>query len=86
MQTLPSLDEIRQRAWRIGTTLTSLAREAGVHPSTALRGADGRSDPRMSKVKRVYDVLLKRERAAVNVARDVARDLPDEPAREGSLS
>lgn len=56
--------EIKTRAEAIGVSLKDLARDVGVHHSTAYRGARG-GDLKISTVRKLERALVERERRAL---------------------
>lgn len=61
MQHPVALSEIEKRAKAINLRLKSVARAAGLHPSTAYRGAKEGADVRMSTASRLADVVTAEE-------------------------
>lgn len=62
MQQIVAISEIKTRAEAIGLSLKRLARDAGVHSSTAYRGASGKtSDPRGSTLRKLTRALQTKE-------------------------
>lgn len=61
MQSESAITELKSRAAAIGLTLGALARVAKVAPSTAYRGAGGKSDWRWSTIQKLKEALTAKE-------------------------
>ncbi len=61
MQYSFSIGQIEQRAQAVNVCLKTLAQSAGLHPSTAYRGAKAGADVKISTASRLGDALVAEE-------------------------
>jgi predicted transcriptional regulator len=71
MQHLAAISELKSRAERIGWSLGRLATKAGVAPSTAYRGLNGKHDTGGRKIRAMLAALEEEERRVAQHLLDV---------------
>ena len=62
--TLPTAQDIKDRAYRVGLTPTGACVAAGVHPDVLNRWLAGDTTPTLGKLQAILDLLAERERNA----------------------
>ena len=62
--TLPTAQDIKDRAYRVGLTPTGACVAAGVHPDVLNRWLAGDTTPTLGRLQAILDILAERENAA----------------------